>query len=358
MQTATPSPVQSTPDLAAIKQKQQATWACGDYAVVGTTLQIVGETLAEAADVRGGERVLDVAAGNGNASLAAARRFASVVSTDYVSTLLDKGAQRARAEGLAIAFQVADVEDLPFADGSFDLVLSTFGAMFAPDHQRTASEMLRVLRPGGRLGMANWTPEGFIGQLFKLIGRTCPPPAGLQPPSAVGHRGALRGAVRHGRDDPLRDEALQLPLPLGRPLRADLPRLVRPDAQGLRRPRAGRPASTGGGPARPARQAQHRRPGLARRSRASTSKSSSPRADRPLFQPRRTFMKPKILLKYENPEAVVSRAVRVRRAAHHQAVRGIKMPLKPMAEKAAPRSARRTRPTGSPASRPTRSSSP
>ena len=156
MQTATPSPVQSTPDLAAIKQRQQATWACGDYAVVGTTLQIVGETLAEAADVRGGERVLDVAAGNGNASLAAARRFASVVSTDYVSTLLDKGAQRARAEGLAIAFQVADVEDLPFADGSFDVVLSTFGAMFAPDHQRTASEMLRVLRPGGRLGMANW----------------------------------------------------------------------------------------------------------------------------------------------------------------------------------------------------------
>ena len=186
MQTATPSPVQSTPDLAAIKQRQQATWACGDYAVVGTTLQIGGETLAEAADVRGGERVLDVAAGNGNASLAAARRFASVVSTDYVSTLLDKGAQRARAVGLAIAFQVADVEDLPFADGSFDVVLSTFGAMFAPDHQRTASEMLRVLRPGGRLGMANWTPEGFIGQLFKLIGRHVPPPAGLQPPSAWG----------------------------------------------------------------------------------------------------------------------------------------------------------------------------
>jgi len=196
MQTATPSPVQSTPDLAAIKQRQQATWACGDYAVVGTTLQIVGETLAEAADVRGGERVLDVAAGNGNASLAAARRFASVVSTDYVSTLLDKGAQRARAEGLAIAFQVADVEDLPFADGSFDVVLSTFGAMFAPDHQRTASEMLRVLRPGGRLGMANWTPEGFIGQLFKLIGRHVPPPAGLQPPSAWGteaHCAALFG---------------------------------------------------------------------------------------------------------------------------------------------------------------------
>jgi ubiquinone/menaquinone biosynthesis C-methylase UbiE len=207
MQTATPSPVQSTPDLAAIKQKQQATWACGDYAVVGTTLQIVGETLAEAADVRGGERVLDVAAGNGNASLAAARRFASVVSTDYVSTLLDKGAQRARAEGLAIAFQVADVEDLPFADGSFDVVLSTFGAMFAPDHQRTASEMLRVLRPGGRVGMANWTPEGFIGQLFKVIGRHVPPPAGLQPPSAwgteahctalFGKGSAIRGEKKH-----------------------------------------------------------------------------------------------------------------------------------------------------------------
>ena len=196
MQTATPAPVLPGPDLAAVKQRQQATWASGDYAVVGTTLQIVGETLAEAADVRGGERVLDVAAGNGNASLAAARRFADVTSTDYVPALLDKGAARARAEGLAMTFQVADVEDLPFADRSFDVVLSSFGAMFAPNHQRTADEMLRVLRPGGRLGMANWTPESFIGQLFKLIGRHLPPPAGLQPPAAWGseaHCAALFG---------------------------------------------------------------------------------------------------------------------------------------------------------------------
>jgi len=186
MQTATPAPVVQGPDLAAVKQRQQATWAGGDYAVVGTTLQIVGETLAEAADVRGGERVLDVAAGNGNASLAAARRFAEVTSTDYVPALLDKAAARAAAEGLEMAFQVADVEDLPFVDQSFDVVLSTFGAMFAPDHQRTADEMLRVLRPGGRLGMTNWTPESFIGQLFKLIGRHVPPPAGLQSPAAWG----------------------------------------------------------------------------------------------------------------------------------------------------------------------------
>jgi len=196
MQTATPAPVVQGPDLAAVKQRQQATWAGGDYAVVGTTLQIVGETLAEAADVRGGERVLDVAAGNGNASLAAARRFAEVTSTDYVPALLDKAAARAAAEGLEMAFQVADVEDLPFADQSFDVVLSTFGAMFAPDHQRTADEMLRVLRPGGRLGMTNWTPESFIGQLFKLIGRHVPPPAGLQSPAAWGtesHCAALFG---------------------------------------------------------------------------------------------------------------------------------------------------------------------
>ena len=197
MQTATPSPVQSTPDLAAIKQRQQATWACGDYAVVGTTLQIVGETLAEAADVRGGERVLDVAAGNGNASLAAARRFASVVSTDYVSTLLDKGAQRARAEGLASAFQVADVEDLPFADGSFDVVLSTFGAMFAPDQQRTARELARVCKPGGRIGMANWTPDSFVAEMFRVSSQFVPPPAGLVPPATWGdeaHVAKLFGA--------------------------------------------------------------------------------------------------------------------------------------------------------------------
>jgi len=179
------------PDFAAIKQKQQATWASGDFAVVGTTLQIVGESLAEAVDIRAGERVLDVAAGNGNATLAAARRFADVMSTDYVPSLLDKGRERASAEGLAVQFETADVENLPFADASFDVVLSTYGCMFAPDHARTASEMMRVLRPGGRIGLANWTPGGFIGRLFKVIGAHLPPPAGLQSPALWGTRAHL-----------------------------------------------------------------------------------------------------------------------------------------------------------------------
>ncbi len=174
------------PDLAAIKQRQQATWASGDFAVIGTTLQIVGETLAEAADVRAGEAVLDVAAGNGNATLAAARRFADVTSTDYVGALLDKGRARAEAEALPVRFQIADAEELPFADARFDVVLSTFGVMFTPDHQRSAGELLRVLRPGGRIGMANWTPEGFIGRLFKIIGAHLPPPAGLKSPALWG----------------------------------------------------------------------------------------------------------------------------------------------------------------------------
>ncbi|MPW22480.1 methyltransferase domain-containing protein [Paraburkholderia sp. CNPSo 3157] len=174
------------PDLDAIKSKQQATWASGDFAVIGTTLQIVGESLAEAIDVRAGERVLDVAAGNGNATLAAARRFAHVTSTDYVPALLEKGKARADAEGLEVVFKVADAEDLPFEDASFDVVLSTFGAMFTPDHTRPAREMLRVLRDGGRIGLANWTPEGFIGQLFKVIGGYFPPPAGLKSPALWG----------------------------------------------------------------------------------------------------------------------------------------------------------------------------
>ncbi|HQU50573.1 MAG TPA: class I SAM-dependent methyltransferase [Casimicrobiaceae bacterium] len=176
----------ATPNFGAIKQRQQATWASGDFAVVGTTLQIVGESLAEAVDVRADERVLDVAAGNGNATLAAARRFAVVTSTDYVPSLLAKGRLRAEADGLAVRFQEADVEELPFPDASFDVVLSTFGAMFAPDQRRTAREMIRVLRSGGRLGMANWTPEGFIGRLFRVIGRHVPPPAGLVSPALWG----------------------------------------------------------------------------------------------------------------------------------------------------------------------------
>ena len=173
-------------DFDALKRRQQATWASGDFAVIGTTLQIVGELLAEEANVRAEERVLDVAAGNGNATLAAARRFAHVTSTDYVPALLERGKVRAIAEGLNVQFKVADAEALPFEDGSFDVVLSTFGAMFTPQHQRPANEMLRVVRSGGRIGLANWTPEGFIGQLFKVIGAYLPPPAGLQSPALWG----------------------------------------------------------------------------------------------------------------------------------------------------------------------------
>ncbi|MDM0014887.1 class I SAM-dependent methyltransferase [Variovorax sp. J22P168] len=185
------SPAAEAPDYAAIKQRQQATWASGDYTVVGTTLQIVGETLAEAVDLRAGERVLDVAAGNGNATLAAARRYAEVTSTDYVQALLDRGRARAEAEGLTVSFQLADAEALPFDGASFDCVLSVFGVMFAPDQARAAQELLRVVRPGGRIGMANWTPNGFIGRLFKIIGAHVPPPAGVRPPSLWGTEAQL-----------------------------------------------------------------------------------------------------------------------------------------------------------------------
>jgi ubiquinone/menaquinone biosynthesis C-methylase UbiE len=178
-------------DLAAIKGRQQAAWASGDYAVIGTTLQLVGELLAEGCDLRCDERVLDVAAGNGNATLAAARRGCKVTSTDYVSTLLDRGAERAKADRYDVEFKVADVEALPFADASFDAVLSTFGVMFAPDHAQSAAEMARVCRPGGRIGLANWTPAGFIGQLFKTLGKHVPPPAGAQPPSLWGTQAHL-----------------------------------------------------------------------------------------------------------------------------------------------------------------------
>jgi SAM-dependent methyltransferase len=183
---ATNESVSHAPDYAAIKQRQQTTWASGDYAIIGVRLQIVGESLAEAADIRAGERVLDVAAGNGNATLAAARRFADVTSTDYVPALLDKARARAAADGLQVSFRIADAEDLPFENASFDAVLSTFGAMFTPDHARPAREMLRVTRAGGRIGLANWTPEGFIGQLFKVIGQYIPAPAGLKSPALWG----------------------------------------------------------------------------------------------------------------------------------------------------------------------------
>jgi ubiquinone/menaquinone biosynthesis C-methylase UbiE len=182
----------SATDLVAVKNRQQLAWSTGNYAVVGTTLQIVGETLCEALDLRAGERVLDVAAGNGNASLAAARRWCEVTSTDYVSSLLEAGRVRALAEGHVIKFQEADAENLPFADASFDAVMSTFGVMFTPNQQQAANELLRVCKPGGRIGLANWTPEGFIGQVFSTIGRYVPPAAGVKSPALWGTQTRLQ----------------------------------------------------------------------------------------------------------------------------------------------------------------------
>jgi ubiquinone/menaquinone biosynthesis C-methylase UbiE len=178
-------------DLEALKVRQQVAWSSGDYAVVGTTLQIVGEELCEALDVRSGQRLLDVAAGNGNASLAAARRWCDVVATDYVPALLERARERAAAERLDIEFREADAEALPFADGSFDAVVSTFGVMFTPDQARAAAEMVRVCKRGGRIGLANWTPEGFIGQVFKTIGKHLPPPPGAKSPALWGTRGRI-----------------------------------------------------------------------------------------------------------------------------------------------------------------------
>ena len=180
-----------TVDLSTIKGRQQLAWSSGDYAIVGTTLQIVGETLCEAVDLRSNQRVLDVAAGNGNATLAAARRFADVVSTDYVGALLEGGRRRAEADRLPVTFQEADAEALPFADASFDVVLSTFGVMFTPNQDKAARELLRVCRPGGKIGLANWTPDSFIGQMFKVLGKYVPPVAGVAPPSLWGTRARL-----------------------------------------------------------------------------------------------------------------------------------------------------------------------
>jgi ubiquinone/menaquinone biosynthesis C-methylase UbiE len=183
--------IPATIDLATVKARQHGAWSSGDYAVIGTTLQIVGEMLCEAVDVRSNQRVLDVAAGNGNATLAAARRFADVVSTDYVGSLLERGRMRAEAEGLPVTFQEADAENLPFPDASFDVVLSTFGVMFTPKQEQAARELMRVGRPGGKIGMANWTPESFVGRLFKTIGKYVPPAPGVKSPAMWGSKAYL-----------------------------------------------------------------------------------------------------------------------------------------------------------------------
>jgi SAM-dependent methyltransferase len=188
----------ASPDLGAVKVRQQQMWATGDYAEVGARLQIVSEMLCEAVDLRAGERVLDVATGSGNTALAAARRFCDVTGIDYVPALLERGRERAEAERLPVDFREGDAEQLDLPDTSFDVVLSTFGQMFAPDQQRTASEMLRVCRSGGRVGMANWTPEGFIGEIFRTIGRHVPPPPGVAPPARWGTEDGLRDLFGDG----------------------------------------------------------------------------------------------------------------------------------------------------------------
>lgn len=179
-------------DTTLIKQRQQAAWASGDYAAVGTRLAPTAELLCEAVDLRAGERVLDVACGNGNAALGAARRFCDVVGIDYVPSLLERARLRAEAEGLPVEFREADAEALPFPDDSFDAVLSTCGVMFAPDQEEAARELARVCRPGGRIGMVNWTPDSYVGNLFRAIGRFVPPPDGLRPPVRWGSLDGLR----------------------------------------------------------------------------------------------------------------------------------------------------------------------
>jgi len=181
-----------SPDLGAVKARQQGAWSSGDYAVVGTTLQIVGEELCEAMELRPGSKVLDVAAGNGNVTLAAARRWCNVTSTDYVAALLERGRERAVAERLDIDFREADAEALPFPDSSFDAVVSTFGVMFTPDQDKAAAEMLRVCKPGGRIIMGNWTADGHIGQMFKMIGQFAPPPPNFPSPLLWGDEATCR----------------------------------------------------------------------------------------------------------------------------------------------------------------------
>jgi SAM-dependent methyltransferase len=191
----------STPELAAIKQRQQQAWAAGDFAAVGIGQQIVGEALCEAVDLRAGSHVLDVACGAGNTALAAARRFAEVVGVDYVPALLARGRERAAAERLPVTFHEGDAEALPFPDASFDVVLSTFGVMFAPDQARAAAELLRVCRPGGTIGLANWTLEGFTGQSSAIRNRYAPLPPGLAPPGRWGTEDGVRALLGEGVAD-------------------------------------------------------------------------------------------------------------------------------------------------------------
>jgi ubiquinone/menaquinone biosynthesis C-methylase UbiE len=187
-----------TMELNAIKDKQQKTWASGNYAMIGNSLVIIGELLCEAVDVHSGQRVLDVATGSGNTAISAARRYCDVTGIDYVPTLIGQARERAEAEGMQITFEVGDAEDLPYPDASFDVVLSTVGVMFAPDQEKTAAELLRVSRPGGKIGLVNWTPDGFIGHMFRAVGKHFPPPPGIKPPPLWGTEERLRELFGEG----------------------------------------------------------------------------------------------------------------------------------------------------------------
>src|SRR6478735_8376247 len=200
MSTVSASPVRTphqNPDYSAVKQRQQATWASGDFAVVAARIVFQAEQLCETADLQAGWRVLDVATGSGNAALAAARRGCEAVGVDYVPALLQRGRIRAAAEHLEVRFLEADAEDLPFPDASFDAVISIYGVMFAPDHRRAAAELARVCHPGGRIALASWTPDGFIGETFRIFSRYLPPAPGLQPPIRWGDQGYLDSLFGH-----------------------------------------------------------------------------------------------------------------------------------------------------------------
>jgi len=194
----THAPELMKPDLAAIKQRQQQTWASGDFSAVGARIVLVAEQLCESADLHAGWRVLDVATGSGNAAIAAARLGCTAVGVDYVPALLERGRRRAAAEGLDVELVEGDAESLPFEDASFDAVTSVFGSMFAPDHARAAAELLRVCRPGGTIALASWSPEGFIGEMFRTIAAHVPPPAGLQSPMLWGTEEHLRSLFGDG----------------------------------------------------------------------------------------------------------------------------------------------------------------
>ena len=240
-----------SPDLAAVTQAQQTIWSKGDFAMVAGLVFNASEELAEALDLVPDERVLDVACGSGNGAISAARRtWGNTVGADYVPALLERGRERAAAERLEVEFVEADAQDLPFEDGSFDVAMSIFGAMFAPDQARTASELLRVVKPGGRIGMANWTPDGAVGTMFKTIAKHAPPPPGIELAAALGHRGAAARAVRRrnlGAAD--REPHLAPAVPLGRALHRVLPHLLRPHPDGLR---TGRQRGRAGADRRPA----------------------------------------------------------------------------------------------------------